>query len=112
MAIDRWNDDNGLGMRLAAHRIPDLLSLDLEGNQRIGAIGAVHTGKSIAFAWRGDAKGLRAALAALDEFAEGAQFLVGHNIIEHDLRRLAKINWPFMCGEAGCSSILREIRPA
>jgi len=28
------------------------------------------------------------------------------------LRRLAKINLPFMCGEAGCSSILREIRPA
>ena len=90
MAVDRWNDDKGLGTRLAAHRIPDLLSLDLEGSQRIGAIGAVHTGKPAAIAWRGDAKGLRAALAALDEFAEGAQFLVGHNIIEHDLTLLSR----------------------
>ena len=29
-------------------------------------------------------------LAALDEFSEGASYLVGHNIIEHDLELLAK----------------------
>ncbi len=86
MAIERWNDDNGVGMRLEAHRVPDLLSLDLEG---IGAIGAVHTGRSTTFAWKRGRHGLAWALAALDEFAEGAQFLVGHNIIEHDLELLA-----------------------
>ncbi len=90
MAIERWNDDNGVGTRLAAHRVPDLLSLDLEGRQCIGAIGAVHTGRSTTLAWKGGRHGLAWALAALDDFAEGAQFLVGHNIIEHDLELLSR----------------------
>ena len=90
MSIERWNDDNGVGTRLEAHRVPDLLSLDLEGREGIGAIGAVHTGRSTTFAWKGGRHGLAWALAALDEFAEGAQFLVGHNIIEHDLELLAR----------------------
>ena len=90
MDIERWIDDNGIRTRLAAHRIPNLLSLDLEGSRRIGAIGAVHAGKSTVFAWQGDAEGLRAALAALDEFAEGTEYLVGHNIIEHDLELLSQ----------------------
>ena len=33
---------------------------------------------------------MRAALAALDEFADGATCLVGHNIIEHDLELLSR----------------------
>ena len=32
---------------------------------------------------------MRAALTALDEFADGASYLVGHNIIEHDIELLA-----------------------
>ena len=90
MAIAHWHDDEGVGKRLAAHCIPRLLSLDLEGNQHIGAVGAVRTDSSTALTWRGDRGGLRAALAALDEFAEGATYLVGHNIIEHDLELLAR----------------------
>ena len=90
MAIERWRDEEGVGKRLAAHRLAGLLSIDLEGSERIGAIGAIRTDRSTAFTWRGRSGGLRAALAALDQFAEGALYLVGHNIIEHDLELLAR----------------------
>ncbi len=89
MAIKRWRDDEGVGKRLTAHRLTGLLSLDLEGSGTIGAIGAIRTDRSTAFTWRGDSKGLLAALATLDDFATGASFLVGHNVIEHDLELLA-----------------------
>ncbi len=90
MAIERWQDKNGLGDRLVAHRLRGLLSIDLEGNQSIGAIGAIHLDRSSVFTWRRRRSTLPEALAALDEFAGGASFLVGHNIIEHDLEILAR----------------------
>ena len=90
MAVERWRDDEGVRSRLAAQRLTGLLSVDLEGKDNIGAIGAIRTDRSIAFTWRGRSGGLRAALAALDEFASGASYLVGHNIIEHDLALLAR----------------------
>ena len=90
MAVERWSDDNEVGKRLAAHRLAGLLSIDLEGSESIGAIGAIRTDRSTIFTWRGEVSGLRAALAALEEFADGASYLVGHNIIEHDLELLAK----------------------
>ena len=89
MAVQRWSDDKEVGKRLAAHRFSGMLSIDLEGNGRIGAIGAIRTDRSTTFTWRGDSTGLPAVLAALEEFAEGASYLVGHNIIEHDLELLA-----------------------
>ena len=72
---------------MAAHRLTDLLSIDLEGSETIGAI---RTDRSTTFTWRGDSDGLPAALAALNGFSEGASYLVGHNVIEHDLELLAK----------------------
>ena len=90
MAIERWRDNEGVRSRLAAQRLAGLLSVDLEGKDNIGAIGAIRTDSSTAFTWRGRSGGLRAALAALDEFASGASYLVGHNIIEHDLALLAR----------------------
>ena len=75
---------------MAAHQLAGLLSIDLEGSENIRAIGAIRTDRSTAFTWRGDSNGLPAALAALDEFSEGASYLVGHNIIEHDLELFAK----------------------
>ena len=67
-----------------------LLSIDLEGKENISAIGAIRTGRSTVFTWHGRSDGLRSALARLDEFAQGASYLVGHNIIEHDLKLLAR----------------------
>ena len=62
----------------------------LEGSENIHAIGAIRTDRSKTFTWRGDSNGLPAAVAALDEFSAGASYLVGHNIIEHDLVLLAR----------------------
>ena len=89
MAGNPWNDVSKVAMRLKAHRLTDLLSLDLEGRENIGAIGAVHVDPSTTHAWRGDKSRLRSALTELDAFADGASCLVGHNIIEHDLGLLA-----------------------
>ncbi len=90
MAVKHWRDDKAAGSRLAAHRLTALLSVDLEGSKNISAIGAIRTDRSATFAWRGKNDGLRSALAALDEFSEGASYLIGHNIIAHDLELLAR----------------------
>ena len=90
MAGKHWNDVKWVAMRLKAYRLAGLLSIDLEGRESIGAIGAVNVDPSTTQAWRGDKGGLRKALTELDAFADGASYLVGHNIIEHDLRLLAK----------------------
>lgn len=65
------------------------VSLDLEvgkEDRRIHAIGAVRTDTDRRLAYsRGN---LAAALIKLDEFAEGASFVLGHNLIEFDLPHL------------------------
>ena len=67
-----------------------MVSLDLEGRKNITAIGAVRTDSSRTFNWTGRRDKLRTALLELDSFVEGADCLVGHNIIDHDLPLLAK----------------------
>ncbi|MCY4150776.1 MAG: RecQ family ATP-dependent DNA helicase [Aestuariivita sp.] len=88
MTVQWWNDGKKTRQCLAQHRFPNLLSLDLEGSNHIRAIGAIHTGKSTVYTWKGNKKSLPSALADLDDFAKDAEFLVGHNIIEHDLKLL------------------------
>ena len=83
MTISSWRDPHNCGNRLAAHGLTGLLSFDLEGKARIGAIGAVHTDQSSTYTWKGDAGLRHQAVAKLDQFAGGAACLVGHNIIEH-----------------------------
>ena len=75
--------------RGAAFR-PDCLALDLEVGAQDGSIhafGAVRgdTGESAAHS----GKGMAAALARLDDLAEGASFVLGHNVAAHDLPYLA-----------------------
>ncbi len=74
--------------RLAGEGLSGLLSLDLEGGDRIAAIGAVAADSGRAFAWRvsGD---VASGLKRLDDFARGASCLVGHNILDHDLPLLS-----------------------
>ena len=92
MTVSPWTDPKASGNRLAAHGLKGLLSIDLEGKTRIGAVGAVHTDESSTYAWKGDAAGLQYALSNLERFSAGATCLVGHNIIEHDLALLSKHN--------------------
>ncbi|HVT18852.1 MAG TPA: RecQ family ATP-dependent DNA helicase [Thermoanaerobaculia bacterium] len=69
------------------------LLLDLETSRaeriseaRILKIGALYRGRC--FEWHGNAA-LADALARLDEFASGADFVLGHNVLAHDLPILA-----------------------
>ena len=69
---------------------PPCLSLDLEvGKQdkRIHAFAAVQADTGQRLACRGG--GLAAQLASLDDLADGADFLLGHNLIRFDLPHLA-----------------------
>ena len=90
MTVSPWTDPKASGNRLAAHGLNGLLSIDLEGKTRIGAVGAVHTDESSTYAWKGDAAGLHYALSDLKRFSAGATCIVGHNIIENDLALLSK----------------------
>ena len=69
------------------------LSVDLEmdKDERIRAFAGVRpdTGQTLVFPSQG---GLEAALSRLDALAEGADFLIGHNIIEFDLPHLRAAN--------------------
>ena len=68
---------------------PTFLSLDLEvgkQNHRIRAFAAVRTDVDQPLVFRGG--DLTAALAKLDDFADGADFLLGHNLIYFDLPHL------------------------
>ena len=71
------------------------LSLDLEvgvRNSRIHAFAAVRsdTGQTLIFPAPGDT--LATALAKLDDLADGAEFLLGHNLIAYDLPQLQAVS--------------------
>ena len=63
------------------------LSLDLEVRKRINAFAAVRPDTERPLVFRGGDLGK--ALARLDEFAHGADFVLGHNLIAFDLPHLA-----------------------
>lgn len=74
--------------------IPPVLIIDLEVNpqtREIFQIGALRpdTGDEYESAKLRGQKALQAAFARLEEMAEGAEYLLGHNIIGHDLPVLA-----------------------
>ena len=92
-------DDNGEPMSAEPDTTANLsehcLSLDLEvgvEDRRIHRFAAIrpHTGQSLRFpAGRG---GLATALNKLDDLADSAEFLLGHNIIDFDLPHLRAAN--------------------
>lgn len=68
---------------------PTFLTLDLEvgkKDHRIRAFAAVRTDVDQPLVFRGG--DLTAALAKLDDFSDGADFLLGHNLINFDLPHL------------------------
>ncbi len=82
--------DSGVdGLRDGAPFRPPCVSLDLEvgGDHRIHGVGAVRgdTGSSLTHS----SGSVAAGLAKLDDFADGASFLLGHNLIAFDLPHLA-----------------------
>ena len=75
---------------------PCCVSLDLEvgkNDKRIHAFAAVRTDTNQSLIYPGDFKqnGLTSALLKLDELADGAAFLLGHNLIDFDLRHLRAV---------------------
>ncbi|MDE0219971.1 MAG: RecQ family ATP-dependent DNA helicase [Spirochaetaceae bacterium] len=87
-AADALPDPGGVASRDGDLFRPSCVSLDLEvgSDDRIHAIGAVRadTGRRLI-----SGAGLADALERLDDFAEGASFLLGHNLIAFDLPHLA-----------------------
>ena len=90
MTTEPWNDSRAIRHRLEQHSFRSVVSLDLEGKTSISAIGAVRTDNSSTFSWKGQRRNLRQALLDLNSFVKGANYLVGHNILEHDLQLIAK----------------------
>ena len=73
----------------------DCLSLDLEvgvQDSRIHKFAAVRPDSDRAMLFPAGRGGLAAALASLDDFAAGAAFLLGHNLIDFDLPHLRAVN--------------------
>ena len=70
---------------------PSCVSIDLEVSRdgRIHAFGAVRGDTDPSLTHSGD--GLAAALEKLDDFAEGASFVLGHNLIAFDLPHLRAV---------------------
>ena len=78
----------GAPERLLSH----CLSLDLEvgaKDQRIHAFAALRPDSSAALVYPDRHRSLTAALAKLDDMAQGVDFILGHNIIAFDLPHLA-----------------------
>ena len=89
----------GEGGTLVSDRIGGLLarglSLDLEvgrKDHRIHAFAGIRTDLDRSLTFPTDGVGLGTALARLDDFADGAEFLLGHKLIDFDLPRLQAEN--------------------
>ena len=91
----RTTADKGLSREIAAQRLTmrlsRCLSVDLEVAKKTGRIHAFagvrpDIGESAVFPLAG--RSLEQALAELDDLAEGADFLLGHNLIKFDLPHL------------------------
>ena len=85
-----WTQSGGL-KETADRLFPQgILSLDLEGIEKINAIGALRTDNLTTFNCRKRKGSLSKELKQLDAFAKGVSVLLGHNIIEHDIPLLKK----------------------
>ena len=75
--------------------LPRSLSLDLEvgkNDQRIHALAGVRPDTDVSFTYIHRRGGLPEALSRLDDLADGADFVLGHNLIDFDLPHLRAAN--------------------
>ena len=91
------NQNNPMGVELdtTTERSENLLSLDLEAgvkDRRIHAFAAIRPDRGQPLALRPSSGNLAAALAKLDDFADGADLVLGHNLIDFDLPILRATN--------------------
>ena len=91
-------DDDAIGRKVAAQRLSmklsSCLSVDLEvakGTGRIHALAGVRLDTDKTYYSSQTGHNLRMHLRALDTLAEGADFLIGHNLINFDLERLRAV---------------------
>ena len=71
------------------------ISIDLEVStttEKIHALAGVRADNGQSFVYRSKGPGLTRALAELDDFADGADFVLGHNFINFDLQHLRAAN--------------------
>ena len=71
------------------------ISVDLEVSSKTGrmhAFAGVRPDTGVSFAYPSRGLGLHGALAELDDLANGADFVLGHNFIEFDMRHLQAAN--------------------
>ena len=68
MAGKHWNDVNWVAMSLKAHRLAGLLSIDLEGNNRVAANPLIARGLAAAgAAWNSAGNGVGLGIALRNE---------------------------------------------
>ncbi len=85
----------GAELETTTEHSENFLSLDLEvgvKDRRIHAFAAIRPDRAQPLTRRPSSNGLDAALAELDEFADGVDFLLGHNLIDFDLPHLRAAN--------------------
>ncbi len=86
------------GEPVARHLLAGLsrcISIDLEVSkttEKIHALAGVRADNGQSFVYRSKGPGLTRALAELDDFADGADFVLGHNFINFDLQHLRAAN--------------------
>ena len=84
------------------------LSVDFEvgrNDNRIHKFAAVRCDNGESFEYSGG--NLQTALKKLDRFADGASFLIGHNLIEFDIPHLAAADPELQILQLHCSDTLR-----
>jgi len=98
-ALAGFAADDGIGSRVAAQRLDmrlsRCLSIDLEvsrGTKRIHAFAGIRPDIRESVVFSGTRHNLKQALAELDDLAEGADFVLGHNLINFDLAHLDAAN--------------------
>ena len=84
-----------MGARTGVSELSRCVSIDLEvakDTKRIHAFAGVRPDSDRSVVFPGGGRTFNQALADLDDLADGADFVLGHNLINHDLPHLRAAN--------------------
>ena len=98
-----------LGRRILA-KFKDVLIIDLEAvpNGDIFHIGAVFKGNTFE---KKELKDSKAGLKELSDFSSGAGYILGHNIINHDMALIKDVFLPMSCPGSGYPAVILSFLP-